>query len=431
MEELHRISFWRSNFLNPSDDACNDDNLLGYAILKRDIVLSGNDYSKWHIFEAVFNKYPDEHNCCPNPNSYSVRLADKIFSIRGLLYAQQNRLNKACAQVALRSLISRIKHSDVSYREINNFAGGGTAGFNPANGLNATQIQRVLGGFDIPFLDMDYTLYNESEDKRHSQPYQSYVYSGIESGQGALVGFRPSIPDRDKHIIPFYGHTFNKDIWTPDADKAYFSAGNLGYTSSQYWTSSFLGHDDNFGANYCVPRLYIPTAQVDYVVELLKPKFQIRGAQAEGLSIQLLSSVIDHIDATGNKWLQRLVAYANVQQVVLRALAVDRECYINHIRNEHDWDGNSEREDAINLFSTGLPESFWVVEISIPQLFPANERKLGDVVIKGQMSLGDIYSHLLYVRLPGGYYMLRNTSKPEFKSFPSNFTSHLPVLKLN
>ena len=57
-----------------------------------------------------------------------------------------------------------------------------------------------------------------------------------------------------------------------EADMAYFRVGeSFGYIPSANWTSSFLGHDDNFGPCFCVPRLYISNDKVDYVAELLKP----------------------------------------------------------------------------------------------------------------------------------------------------------------
>lgn len=454
MEDLHRLSFWESSFTEPNSTVCSEDKLIGYAILKHDVVPSKR-YDRWHVFEAVFEKYQHRHNCVPKPYPYTINLVGNQVSVKGLLYAQQNELNKSCAQVALRSLISRIIDNDVPYSKINDFARQTATNFNPAAGLNVQQIRSVLNGFNIPFRDKDYSQHNRyllfnrffnfgkkvSDKMRESQPYQAYVYPGVESGMGALVGFRLSGAGQRKHIIPFYGHTFNKDTWAPDADIAYFKVGkNLGYISSQNWTSSFLGHDDNFGPNYCVPRLYIGSSNVDYVVELLKPRFSIRGAQAEGLSLYLLHSVLNQIDITNNTWLERLAsrAYSAIYpQIVLRAIAVDKEDYINHIRQARDWDGNVEKAETIELFNDRLPDSFWVVEISIPHLFPANERKLGDIVIDGQIELNveNIYRHLIYVRLPKGYYILTDPPDTDgeinFRYFPSDLTSHVDVMRLD
>jgi len=375
---------------------------------------------------------------------YAVALGRERISVEGLLYAQQNGLNKACAQVALRSLISRINGSDVSYRQINNLARQeSTQSFNPGKGLTLLQIRAVLAGFGILFRDLDYNLYSDKERKDY--PYQKYVYSGIESGTGALLGFHftgPAIQDPQRHIIPFYGHTFNKDTWAPEAETSYFRVGEkLGYVSSLNWTSSFLGHDDNFGPNFCVPRLYIQPKEVDYVVELLKPGIKFGGAQAEAMALQFLYSVlnqiIDQIDLSENVWLKRLVHYAHpdIQRIVLRAIAIDRDAYIQHLSNEKDWSQHSEHRQVINVLSKLLPKALWIVEVSIPQLFPANERKLGDIVLNGGIELSASQkkrSHFLFVRLPGLYlFDISEKSRQQFLTVPSNLTSHLPVMKLN
>ena len=255
--DLKRISFWKTDFNKDSvtENTIDDTACIGYAVLKNDTVpnLFGN---RWHVFEAVFKKYDHEHNYIPRPKTYRVNLLDREISIDGLLFAQQNGLNKRCAHVALQSLLSRIIDDDISYRRINEICQNPPpTGPNFIKGLSANQIQKVLRAYKIPFRDHDYQGSTSKDRNRYA--YQKYVYSGIESGYGALVGFqltRSNIPQPLRHIIPFYGHTFNKDTWAPAADKSYFKVGEkLKYVPSEYWTSSFLGHDDNFGPNYCVP----------------------------------------------------------------------------------------------------------------------------------------------------------------------------------
>jgi hypothetical protein len=441
---LERISFWTSNCEEIKSSGFSTENLAGYAILKHDKVPSKN-YDCWHIFESVFKKYPHPHNCVPNPMEYKVTLGDFKTSISGLLYAQQNNLNKACAQVSLRSLITRIIKHDISYRTINEFAEelSGEPVDKP-RGLTAKQIQSVLKGVDIRFRDFDYSQYSKEESTlyRRIYPYQKYVYSGVECGTGALVGFHltgPAITETKKHIIPFYGHTFNKDTWAPDADIAYFRVGEeLGYLPSENWTSSFLGHDDNFGANFCVPRLYIKPDDVDYVVELLRPGTLFGGAQAEALALQFLYSVLNQINKTKNDWLDRLIYYASkdIQKIVLRALSIDKSMYINHLKNETDWEGNHEDPKMLDLLSVYLPNNLWIVEISIPQLFPGNEHKLGEIALNGSVQLSDNISdrsHLLFVRLPGEYVFDFSDGKDgrNFLKAPSDLISHLPVMRIS
>jgi hypothetical protein len=375
---------------------------------------------------------------------YEVELGGVSVSLDGILYAQQNQLNKSCAQVALKSLLSRLNQGEISYRQINDLAKRSSSiSFDPAKGLDATQIRAVLEGFGVGFRDFDYTQFSEEERKNH--PYQKYLYSGVESGCGALLGFRlagPATKGHERHIIPFYGHTFNKDTWAPEADVAYFRVGEkLGYVPSENWTSSFLGHDDNLGPNFCIPRLYIAPEKVDYVVELLKPGIMFGGAQAEALSLQFLYSVLNQLNQiahSSNAWLERLAHYShpNIQRVVLRAIAVDRDTYIHHLKDERDWDGHSEPKGGVpDVLRRLLPKHLWIVEISIPQLFPANERKLGEIVLNGGVRLDPIKSSsspFLLARLPGLYFFESpgKSKKQRFLVLQSDLASHLPVIRL-
>jgi len=438
---LKRLSFWKSNFKTTRGVASRKDNdLVGYVILKQDYIPGNKD--QWHIFEAVFKKYEHEHNCVPSPGNYGVSFLDKHFAIKGVLYCQQNGLNKACAHVALRSLLSRlVPDENISYRKLNEIAQKVASGaYNPANGLSVGQMQGILNAFNVGYTDLDYeTLSKSQPDIRKDIPYQKHLYAGIESGCGGLLGFSMSGPQAEdaKHIIPFYGHTFNKDTWAPDADISYFNiGGGVGYIPSEMWTSSFIGHDDNFGPNFCVPRLYVKPEQVQYVVELRRPEAQFGGIVAEAQALQFLYSL--HANLKGeNRWVERLRVHSHpdVQNVVLRAVCVDREVYLDHLRTIRCWDGKTEASFMADALSGLLPELLWVVEISIPHLFPANERKLGEIVLNATLARDESkeVDHRLFLlaRLPEHYYLINSTNQygPSFIEVPSKLISHTPVMR--
>jgi hypothetical protein len=290
---LIRLSFWKSPLTTiDSISSLPNDDLVGYAIIKRDAP-DGDDPSHWHVFEAVLPKYKHEHNCVPRSQTYHLAVGGQPFAIQGLLYCQQNGLNKACAQVAIRSLLSRIlPEGDISYRRINEMAELVQPGFSPGDGLGVPQIRQIFYGVGLQFADVDYS---ENGALRKDLPYQKFAYAGLESGCGSLVGFRLTGRDLEKeakHIIPIYGHTFNKDTWAPDAEISYFRIGeSVGYVPSESWTSSFLGHDDNFGPNFCIPRLYIERDKVDYVMEIFRQGICYSGVLAEVLALDILYSL--------------------------------------------------------------------------------------------------------------------------------------------
>ena len=439
---IQRLSFWRPSFKSSKGIVRRtDDDLIGYAMLKKDFV--PNRRNEWHIFESVFKKYEHAHNCVPCPSSFKTQILDKEFSSKGILYCQQNALNKACAHVALRSLLSRlVPDGDVSYRQLNDIAVKvSKVPYDPANGLNVECMQAVLEAFGIAYADLDYDKVSKADPNiRTDVPYQKYLYAGIESGCGGLLGFSMSGPKAkdERHIIPFYGHTFNKDTWAPDADVAYFRIGeNVGYVPSESWTSSFLSHDDNFGPNYCIPRLYIGNDNVDYVVELFRPGVLYSGVLAEALALNILYSLLPSLDGAKNRWISRLLIWTSRQRVVFRAQAVTAKEYSEHLRNLRDWEGNEENPELCDTLEQEMPTMIWAVEISTPQLFPANERKLGEIVLDATQTLDmeddlSLNKVFLFARLPGHYLLGGDISNgnPQFTSVESRLQSHTDLIKM-
>ncbi|MCK9293470.1 MAG: hypothetical protein M0P70_00170 [Desulfobulbaceae bacterium] len=436
---LLRLSFWKRPISTAdSISLLANDDFVGYAIVKRDTP-SGDASSQWHVFEAVFPKYDHAHNCVPHPQTYHLAVDGQIFAIKGLLYCQQNGLNKACAQVAIRSLLSRIlPEGDISYRRINEIAATIKPGFNPQLGLSVPQIRQIFHEVGLLFNDVDYS---ENGGLRKDLPYQKFAYAGLESGGGALVGFRltgRNLQEEAKHIIPIYGHTFNKDTWAPNADISYFRIGeNVGYVPSESWTSSFLGHDDNFGPNFCIPRLYIARDKVDYVMEIFRPGVCYSGVLAEALALAILYSLLPCLTGSANKWILRLIQWTNKQQVVFRAQAMTRDEYVNHLQALQDWEGNKEKTDFCTFLVNEMPRFIWLVEISTPQLFPANERKLGEIVLDAtrKLNLGENFSHndvFMFARLPGSYLFGGDIvgDNPQFTPVPSELLSHTELSRL-
>lgn len=433
---LKRLSFWKTPLTSVDDVSDADpESLLGFAILKRDSVSPRHDGS-WYVFESVIVKYPHRHNCVPGAAEFSVRVGDSDFRVPGVLYCQQNGLNKACAQVALRSLLAtRNPGQDLSYGQINQWAAQGAPGFEPWRGLSVPEIGHVLSASGIGFLDIDYRS-RTPEEREQLPPYQKLVYAGIESGGGALLGFRLSgegLTEEVRHIIPLFGHTFNQDAWVPRAEAAYFHIGeNTRYLPSESWVSSFIGHDDNFASNFCVPRLYIPPGQADYVAELFPSECVYSGTLAEAVAVDYLYSVLPELAGSPLPWLRRLVAYVQGQEVVLRAISVTADEYVRHWKRLRDWEGQAEDEALCDALEPYLPERLWMVEISVPELFPANLHKVGEIVLDAVQGMSTERDFRLFVfaRVPGRLLLVRELSPdgtPSFASVPSSLQSHTPL----
>lgn len=435
---LLRLSFWSREVADGDVSSLTSDNLVGYAIFKHDQIIA-DCFDEWHVFEAVFTKNAHQSYCVPRPQTYRITVAGFPFEIKGVLYCQQNGLNKACAQVAMRSLLSRLlPDGDISYRRINSIVSNVSSDYVPGDGLTVPRMRALLNALGLKFNDVDYCQFDEQF--RKELPFQKYAYAGLESGGGALVGFRFAgigLQQEAKHIIPIYGHTFDKDTWAPNADFSYFHIGEgVGYVPSESWTTSFLGHDDNFGPNFCIPRQYIECDKVDYVVEIFRPGICYGGMQAEALALNALYSLLPCVGNISNKWIARLMEWTVKQQVVFRAQAMSRDEYVVHLCGLFDWEGNAENPDLCKLLGQEMPEYVWAVEVSTPQLFPANERKLGEIVLDATRELDlnnddAVNEVFVFARLPEMYLLggeITNGS-PQFTQVQSLMVSHTGLIK--
>jgi hypothetical protein len=84
-----------------------------------------------------------------------------------------------------------------------------------------------------------------------------------------------------------------------------------------------------------------------------------------------------------------------------------------------------------------MPAMLWAVEISTPQLFPANERKLGEIVLDATQTLNmeddsSLNKVFLLARLPGLYLLGGNINDdiPQFTPVPSQLQSHTDLIRL-
>ncbi|MBP5786713.1 MAG: hypothetical protein J6Y19_02705 [Kiritimatiellae bacterium] len=444
---IYRLSFFSKHFKTILGlMVCPNDAFLGYAILKCDG--ESRFAAQWYVYESVFSKYAHEHNCVSRPATYAIKVAFKTFKIKGILYCQQNGLNKSCAHVAIRSILSRLG-KDIPYRKMNEIASQGIeAGKFCPHGLNAYQVTNILESCGLNVRALDYTQQDNNKsakdisDFRRAFPFQKIVYQGIESGMGVLLGFKLDGEDA-RHMIPIYGHTFNQDTWVSDADAGYFKiTTDFGYVPSEKWTSSFIGHDDNFGPCFCIPRFYLPAEKVDYVAEVLLDDVQYTGMQAEAAAFPLLKWFVKQMDDK-TIWQKRLKqAFSRpFPNVVVRALCVDSKTYFDHLQEAVDWQGNRDQRKLVEeVRKAGSVSKFWVVEFSFPQLFSSSKRKLGEIVLDATKPIETddfvegTSSVFLLARLPSVYFIAsgnrNDNNRLVWDTCKSQIESHVPLMSL-
>ena len=423
---LWRISFWKTSrwFWGRRVP-------IGILMVKTDSPNDGCHDTVTHVFEAVFPKYPHVHNCVHAQARHTYKVKDRIVDFHGVLFAQQNGLSKCCAHVALYSLLEGRDDiaRDVSFSMMNVIAFGDDqyqVDFSKT-GLSPEAIERILKHYDVNFRSIPYEAMGEAFRKEHD--YAGHVYAGAESGYGALLGFEldaekqseKQVGERGEplgHIIPVYGHTFNKDTWAPDANRKYFSPNKvLGYMPSDLWMSSFIAHDDNVGANLCIPRGFIRPKNVQYVVELLPAGYVNSAVEIGGQALQILHSIktTDRIvnRLSGHCWFRRLCEAIESESLILRTLPVRADGYAMSLKGLLPKNDILLRVLSAKGVTDEMNAGYWLVEVSLPQLFPANEKKVADLLFNAFLPLDiEDRTNFSFARVPGG--CLFPTSKDDF-----------------
>jgi len=343
----------------------------------------------------------EQNNFIHCSKTYQLDTSIGDFYVRGVLYAQQNDLTFVCAHVCLRTVLASVlPEGDVSYRRINDIAGidhlgervGGGAGLSPE------KMEAVLGEHGLEYAK----IIHEPTDPTLELPgdYQSDLYGAIESGQPALLGFELS-DSSSRHIIPVIGHTFNEDTWVAPATRDYFDGG-LSYYPSENWLSTYVVHDDNFGPYYCLPRHFLRKDNFRIILSLKRHTSETGSVEAEAIALAYLNGIATAL-RVGNVWLERFKAYAQSGLLVLRALHLSRSEYLAHLKEATCWDGQTTREECLEEMETQLPPFFWMVEVSVPEMFSATRRKFGEVLIRSDVAEPNPldWSLFLLARLPG------------------------------
>jgi hypothetical protein len=438
--ELVRLSFFTQELKTLENlETVDDSSFLGYAIVKSNTFEKDSvghrilrKEKRWHVFESVIQSARHDNNYVHVRKKYEVSINKREFSIAGNLYCQQNALTYVCAHVALRTALSAIlSDGDISYSEMNSILEKNAIPHGIGDELGEAQIIKIIEAKELTVFKAAY-----SDDPKYENPkvpYHKYIYAGIESGLPVLLGAQFPVGG---HIIPILGHTFNEDTWVPYADASYFRIGaDTGFISSETWVSTYIGHDDNFGSNFCIPRNYLSGKQI--LVLIIAPKeCQYDAIEAEAIAIDYLYSIFPHLtNLDSSFWVQKLLLACREFKVVLRASLITREDYLKHLLGMEDWQGNRITEklvEGINNLLVPNGELFWMVEVSHPELFPANNRKLGEILLKATIKPEPQrdYKNFVLARLPENFYILMSVEKsidPVYYNLNSPLKDHVAV----
>jgi hypothetical protein len=440
---VHRLSFFTREFRSVSDLASiTDRDFIGYVIIKDDVLDSNTPSVR--VYESVVRPVDHLDHVTRGDQTWKCSISDQTLSVKGYLYAQQNGLTNSCAHVACRTVAARFhKNGDMTYREMNE-----TIGIDPLSGecgLNSQQIVRILEAAGARCFE--YNSHIHSKKISCDQP----IYGSIESGFPAIVVFETK-KKPTQHAIPVFGHTFNKHTWAPAAERNYFVVGEkTKYISSQSWVGAYIGHDDNCGSNFLIPEGFLhartqcrkkgsPTKPchmdaecVTHVIYTCPAEVEVDPIQAEVIGADYIFMMLSHFLQSDSKWESTLIDYANKNQLILRPLLVEYSEYVEHLRRVSNWDRKPIPEHIINaLRQVVIPSRrIWMIEFSVPELFPTNRRKMGELLLLSDEKPGARrdFGNFLFARLPAHFAFRTATPsrRPDYWFLPSGTDGHVEL----
>lgn len=443
-----RLSFFSKSFSSEGELASiSSDDFLGYAVVKNNSIKEVNPNLHWRIYESVIKSSKRPNNYIHCKQKWKCCVAGHPFELYGSLYAQQNNITNVCAHVAIRTAAATYHRTgDMSYREMNRIVGIDHKKKYATPGLSTAEMVEILEAAGARCLVGNYSV----ADVR-APPFSKYLYGSVESGFPVIIVFGTTTAENDYHAIPIFGHTFNEDIWVPRADYSYFRVGKgTVYIPSDSWVSMFVGHDDNWGSNFCIPRRYLQSKRtctdlggepvfcpqdksgVAHVISTFPKDVLLDPIRAEVIGADYLFTIVPLSEAICGEWGVRLASYVQSRRSVLRTHLVSGSDYVSHLARVSDWEGKSIDKLQIGDLREKLKDShYWLVEVSVPELYPTNRRKLGEILLRSDIPATpkrDLGQFML-ARIPGNFvfYDKGEAVNPSYKFVPTAIHTHIEL----
>jgi hypothetical protein len=425
---------------NPTNnvDAVPAASLLAHIVLINYRAPGCDNFTDTYIYEALVA--PPSHrtdngdvrrllnNFISPDGEYRRTILGREFVLHGIYYAQQNGKTHVCAHACLRMALNSIGVCDppISSSEINKKLQIAP----PFDGLSLGQMATVISSID----GVKASIVNCEQLPLPN--FLSILAAIVESGHVALLSFKTGIGEREDerdsidHVVMVFGHTRNSDEWHPEAIPAYSGPQSTPYYPSSFWIDHFLIHDDNFGPYFAFSSRALefdPKVKARWIVALHPIWPTVRPDYAEGAAAVLLANFLPSLAPHGRgPWFEMMTQ--TTLRYVLRTILIDRENYLEHIRGSKSHDMSVLTQEEISLLGE-LPDRFWMVEVSLPQLYAGNRSKLGEVLIDAlnEPSPNDLATSLLALRLPS--ILVKRSEDATMRLYPLSMFAHSPIFQ--
>ena len=426
---------------DPSPDiaAVAPTSLLAYVVLINYRSPGHTNFTLSYIYEAIVTvpayrgSSGDTNHLLNNficaDREFARRVRGRNFSLSGIYYAQQNGTTHVCAHACLRMALNSVGTSTklITSAEINR-----TLNIQPPfHGLSLGQMKTVIdasGCVTASIVDCN--------GLPHSN-FMTILAAIVESGHVALLVFKTgnseeaTEQDNIDHVVTIFGYTRNSDEWHPEAIPAYSGPPSTPYYPSSFWIDHLLIHDDNLGPYFAFSSRALELDErvtATWIVALHPIWPATRPDYTEAVAATLLANLLPSLAPLGRgRWFEMMTRKQLCY--VLRTVLIERKRYIEHLGASKSHDNTRLTEEEISLLESDLPDWFWMVEISLPQLYAGNRSKLGEVLVDALNvpASNDQSTSLLALRLPSG--TLKRSNNGTMRWYRSSMLAHSPIFQ--
>jgi len=434
--QTKRISCFSTQFDNAEQVADQPPgSCLGYLIL-RDVTLPNGNHNitAWESVVVppsarLTNWYLHSHAC------FRTTVCGRDFEVRGSYFCQQNGLTSVCAHSALRTSLNNLRDrlglSDqdlVTYRGLNQIldidhrkrkVGNRYLCTDWLTPFTTEDICKVADHFGLEPFGQDY----------FADPYALYwefLHTSTDGGYPTLFGFTSGEQPRVAHVIAVVGHTWNSELWLPDAELGSLAQAPVGsYQAAAAWVDHFIVQDDNLGTYCMLParslwRVTLPKADPEsracVAITLLDRDVHRAPSNATDKAGVVVTRLVRQEGRTGNQWHDELFAEVTWPRraPVFRTLLKQKEPYLSYLRETPSVDrtpgAKAVPPEVVDVLEALMPDLFWVVEVTLRDIYTANRSKLGDVYFDVQQPASREQPHVGFLAAwwPGFMYVQRN-----------------------
>lgn len=385
-----RISFLKLR-KNPQSEAVSPTNytMVGYVVFLRGSGSFRDDPGQ--VYEAVLDPCWKTKNNGPFVHcakEYKIETAVGTFSVRGVLYTQQNKHTTFCLHAAMRTALSCVlPEQDIEYRKIIKAVGERQSSKNEKGGGSANDDYSVrelvelinkLGSIDCIPIQME----------QNSEFFYRVLYEWIECGIPVILSYHYQNEQavQEGHAVTLIGHTFDDHIWAPAANQLYFPGNGISreYSSSESYANAFVLHDDNCGPYLTLPKNYFNSERFfagntrPILFGLARKRMALYGEDAESLAHRSLETLFLSLEIPQDRsWLSILHRHFQLNRLVLRPLKISHEKYLAYLREKV----GIEEANLSKIDGEIARSSYWMIEISCQELFGITKQKFGEILL--------------------------------------------------